>query len=60
MQNDGPSTAFGIRIMKDTGNLLSSADGPMTSCAGIRTAALLAVYRNSVGNMSKHECNRTS
>ena len=60
MQNDGPGTAFGIPITKDTGNLLSSVDGHMTSRAGIRTAALPAVYCNSVGNMSKHEYNRSS
>ena len=60
MQNDGPGTTFRIWIMKDTGDLLSVADGPMTSCTGVQTAAFLAVYSNSVGNMSEHKYNRTS
>jgi hypothetical protein len=32
-------TWYHVRIAKDAGYVLSSAEGPMTSCTGIRSAA---------------------
>ena len=54
VQNDGLETVFGMWITKETGNILSNADGPMTSCTRIPSATLLAMYRRSVGNVSTH------
>ena len=59
-QNDGLEAVFGMWIKKETSDVLSSADGPMTSCTSIRSAALLAMYRRSVGNVSTQGQNGTN